>query len=200
MLFPVPQIVVFIGPEGSGKTTQALKLKNETSWPYISTGDIIRNLAATDFTTKYGEECRKLAAEHGYLSGQSLVEILALRLKEEDTAGGFILDGGMRTVEETEKFQWVLETADRKGLPLKTILLQTSDEICIERLAGEGGRKRADDTKEGVQKRLSNYHHRLEDRLALIRKQQGWDLKEVNASQEIDKVFSQVLEALLKNG
>lgn len=199
MSFPIQQIVVFIGPEGSGKTTQALKLKAETTWPYISTGDIIRNLAATDFSTKYGEECRRLAVDPGYLSGQSLVEILSNRLKEADTSEGFILDGGMRTIEETVKFQWVLETAGRKELPLKTILLQTDDEVCLERLAGEGGRKRADDTHEGVKKRLANYHYKLKERLTIIQEQDGWELIEVDATPEVDEVYMKV-RAALANG
>jgi len=192
------RIVVFIGPEGSGKTTQALKLAEATGKPYISTGDTLRDLAANDFATKYGEACRRMFAEHAYLDGGLLLEILALRFGQEDTAGGFVLDGGMRTVEETEDFQKVLNMAGRGDLPITVLLLEIPDEISIERLVGEDGRNRKDDTEHGVRTRLEKYHHKLEERLRLIA--QNWHLTPVSAEGPIEETFvSLVLEVILPN-
>jgi adenylate kinase len=197
LLKSMQHIVVFIGPEGSGKTTMALRLTEETGLPYISTGDIIRDLAASDFSTSYGQACREMFENHAYLDGQTLLEILALRLGKEDTKGGFILDGGMRTIEETEKFHLILEMAKRDHLPLKTVLLQAPEAVSIKRLVGEEGRNRADDTVEGVTKRLLNYHNKLEDRLNLIQSRENWCLVEVDATEGVEATYGRVIETIL---
>ncbi len=190
------QIIVFIGPEGAGKTTQALSLAKATGRPYVSTGDIIRDLAANDFETRYGEACRKMFAEHAYLDGPTLLEILALRLGRDDMIDGFILDGGMRTVEETQEFQTVLNAAGRGDLHIKVIQLETPESESISRLAGEGGRNRFDDTIEGVRSRLSKYHFQLEQRLALIAQTTSWELIPVDASGSIDETHGKLIEVI----
>src|SRR3989344_7112273 len=181
------RIIVFIGPEGSGKTTQALKLAEATGKPYISTGDTLRDLAENDHTTKYGEACRKMFAEHAYLDGGLLLEILALRFGEEDTTNGFVLDGGMRTVEETEDFQRILNLSGRGDLPITVMLLIISEGTSIERLVGETGRNRTDDTEHGVRTRLEKYFFKLEERLRLIAA--NWRLTPVNAEDPVEKTF-----------
>ncbi len=98
------RIILFIGPEGSGKTTIAKQLAKEGGRPYITTGDIIRDLAAND-TGFLGEECREMFATHTYLAGDTLLKILTGRFAREDTLDGFVLDGGLRTLEETKDFQ-----------------------------------------------------------------------------------------------
>ncbi len=190
------QIVVFIGPEGSGKTTQAHRLAEATDRPYISTGDIIRDLAANDFETRYGDACRKMFSEHTYLDGPTLLEILALRLGRKDTADGFILDGGMRTVEETQNFQAVLNRADRGNVHIKVIRLEIPESECIARLAEEGGRNRSDDTVEGVRSRLAKYHFQLEQRLAIIGQTTNWELLCVDAMGSIEETYRRLVEAV----
>ncbi len=192
------QIYVFIGPEGSGKTDTARDLAKETGLPYISTGDILRDLATRDFETKYGEMCRKMFAESVYLDGDTLLEILVGRLSSEDTSRGFVLDGGMRTVEETEKFHLVLEMAGRGALPVKVLQLSIPESVSFERLLGDAGRNRPGDTPEGVAKRLASYYHLLDERLALIMERDNWQLELVDANvspQEV--VYERVVDVIL---
>lgn len=192
MLKNIKQIVIFIGPEGSGKTVNALRLKNEVGVPYISTGDIIRDLATNDFETKYGDLCRKMFSEATYLDGHTLMEILTNRLKMADTANGFILDGGLRTVEETKGFRNILKNSKRDNLPLKVIFLKTPTEVSVKRLTGVGGRNRYDDTLEKVNKRLNSFYSTLSDRLETV-KNEKWELIEIDATPSLDKVYKEVL-------
>lgn len=186
------QIIVFIGPEGSGKTVNAVRLSAKMKLPCISTGDIIRDLAANDYKTKYGDLCRKMFAEHSYLDGSTLLEILINRLSERDTENGFILDGGMRTLEETEKFQFALEKAGRDKLPLKVIMLKVPREVSLERLTGVNGRKRHDDTVERVNKRLDNFNGTLEQRLDIIKQNKNWEIVEIDATPSIESVYKTI--------
>jgi|CXWL01.1.fsa_nt_gi adenylate kinase len=190
------QIVVFIGPEGSGKTTQALLLAEATGMPYISTGDTLRHLAKYDFETIYGEACRVMFQKDGYLDGQLLLEILVKRFGEEDTCEGFILDGGLRTLGETQDFQAMLDAAGR-ALPLSVVHLQIPNETSLERLvSGERARKRKGDTREGVTERLANFHLQFEERMAVIDSQPNWNRIEVDASGLIEEVYGKVCEVL----
>lgn len=190
------QIVVFIGPEGSGKTTQALLLAEATGMPYISTGDILRELAANDITTRFGEACRKMFEENTYLDGPTLLEILVERLRQPDTRDGFILDGGMRSLEETRDFQMILNEADRGDLFVRVVQLLISEETSLSRLTGDGGRGRKDGTQDGVRSRLEKYKYLLSERLELIMTQPGWSLSPLDAERLVEEVYGDVCEVL----
>lgn len=183
------RIVVFIGPEGSGKTTIARRLADESEKPYVTTGDIIRNLAAND-PGALGEECREMFANHSYLAGETLLRILASRFSQNDVADGLILDGGMRTLEETVSFPEMLKLAQRE-LPISVVYLDIPREVAIERLLLRG---REDDTEEGIDKRLAKFYYQLEERLTVIKS--NWNLFRVDATGEINEVYVRVGEEL----
>lgn len=193
------EIVIFIGPEGAGKTTIAKHLAAETGKTYLTTGDVLRYLAEND-PGELGEKCRVMFSEHTYLDGETLLKIMVQRFAMQDTEGGFILDGGLRTLEETIDFQDVLDAAGR-GLPVSVVYLQIPDEISFERLVtGENARKRSDDTEEGVSKRLCMFHNKLEERLAVIENQPGWRLVKIDATRQVELVFEAVKEAICGQG
>lgn len=190
------QILVFIGPEGSGKSENALRLSKESGLPYISTGNLLRDLAENDYSTVYGDMCRKMFAEDGYLDGEALLAILVNRLSMPDTEQGFILDGGMRTVEETDNFPSVLESAGRDKLPLKVIYLQIPKETSFERLLNSNRKNRKKDTIESITVRLGHFYNLLEERLDLIQHKDNWELKEVDASPQITEVYSSTVKII----
>lgn len=189
------RIIVFIGPEGSGKTKIAERLSKETGKPYVSTGSIIRHLQLCDFGP-LGDECRKMRDEKTYLSGESIIKLLIHRLSQDDTSEGLILDGGLRTLEETVAFQSMLEEAGR-ALPLTILYIQIPEWMSYERLIwGEEARKREDDTVEAVASRLAKFHFKLEERISFIERQEGWNLIPIDGTGGKEEVFKLVTKAL----
>ncbi len=189
------RIISFIGPEGSGKTTIAHLLCEEIEKPYLTTGDTLREYAAND-TGRLGDACRTIFAEHTYLAGDLLLEIMSNRFAREDTTDGFVLDGGFRTVEETRDFLETLEKAGR-NMPVTVIYLNIPTEVAYQRLIwGENARRRNDDTEEALKHRLENFYNRLEDRLEIIRSNPNWELVEIDAREPIDSVFLSVCNSI----
>lgn len=97
---PQPRAIVFLGPPGAGKGTQAVELAHELHLLHLSTGDLLRNAVAS------GSAIGRAADGHiraGRLVPDDLVvEILRARLREPDAAAGFILDGFPRTLPQAE--------------------------------------------------------------------------------------------------
>lgn len=185
------RIISFIGPEGSGKTTIAKLLCAESGKPYLTTGNILRDLAAND-PGYYGEKSREMFANHSYLDGKLLLEIMCNRFSKDDTNEGFVVDGCFRTVEETRDFQETLKKAGR-DFPVTLIYLKIPTEVSFERLVtGENARKRYDDTEEALKSRLDKFYDKLDDRLGIIRENPRWNIVEVDATQPVESVYEKV--------
>lgn len=189
------QIITFIGPEGSGKTTVAKRLAKEANKPYITTGDIIRNLAEFD-EGPLGEECRQMFRDKRYLSGETLIKLLTFRFQQSDTRDGLVLDGGLRTLEETIAFKGMLVEANL-DLRMNVIYLNVTPEVTFERLvSGPMARKRADDTEVGVACRLEKFNLNLVRRLEVISSQPGWGIYHLDGSLGPEEVYAQVCKVL----
>lgn len=187
------RIYTFIGKEGAGKTKTAKALADVIKKPYISTGDICRDRAQNDYSTHYGDACRQMFAENTYLDPKMILELLGLRLTERDTSNGFVVDGSMRTVDETKNFPKFLKSINRL-FPMRVYLLDASSEICIERLTKPDGRKRDGETPESVAKLHKEYEAGLEARIAIIKSVKNWEIFTINANGTLDNTISQVLE------
>jgi adenylate kinase len=142
-----PPAVLFVGPPGSGKSTQAELLARSSGLPRLSTGDLLRAEAAHD---------ERLAAS---LAAGALVEDAAVnrlverRLEQPDCAAGLILDGYPRTAAQAAFLDGLL--ARRGFAPATVVYLEVPDEVLIERLTL---RARADDTPEAIARRLAAFH------------------------------------------
>jgi adenylate kinase len=186
------RIIVFIGPEGSGKTTIAKSLAQESGKPYITTRGILEDLADND-PGPWGQACREMFEKRTYLDGETLLEILIDRFSKDDVAEGFILDGGLRTVEETVGFPEMLKEAGC-FLPLDVIYLQIPEDTTYERLVwGKNARRRNDDTPDGVAKRLDKFNYRLDERISFIKDEERWRIFEIDATPSIGQVYQEVL-------
>lgn len=186
------QIIIFIGPEGSGKTSIGKQIAEMSGKPYISTGDIIRDLAAND-PGEMGEACRKMFSENAYLAPQMLLEIVNNRLSAEDTKNGFVMDGGLRTTEETRDFPDTLRIVGRE-MPVTVVQLKIPGWMSFQRLMEK--RKRNDDTVDGITKRLSKYYLELGQRASLIRNHNGWKLLHIDATIDQELVLENVKNSL----
>lgn len=176
-----------MGPEGAGKSTQAKLFAKDCKLLYISTGDMLRFFAQND-KGYLGNAVRAMFARHGYLKSELLNRIVIETLKNAKYKNGVVLDGSLRTFEETEEFDQVLQ---KTGLDLPVIVfyLNISEDESIKRLTF--GRKRVDDTIEGVKARLSHFHNQLKERLAIIREK--YQLIEINGEQSEEKVHEEIM-------
>ncbi len=163
---PKREIVVFVGPEGAGKSVQAKLLAKKRRVPKIATGDIVRERAKND-RSEIGDACRSALSGHGYVDPDILVRMIEERIQQEDTKNGFVLDGGMRTIEETEQFGSLLERVGRDNLDVALVYLRLPGWKSFERLTGDSGRNRSDDTISGITGRLSNFYNGLGTRMSI---------------------------------
>ena len=124
--------IVFLGPPGAGKGTQAVDLALEFGIAHISTGDMLRG------EIKAGTELGKLAQSYiddgNLVPDEVAVDIIRHRLKKDDAKNGYILDGFPRTVPQAEMLEEMLKDM---GTALdRAIYLEASEEVIIERLSG----------------------------------------------------------------
>jgi adenylate kinase len=177
--------IVLLGPPGAGKGTQAVKIAEKLGVPQISTGDLFRHNISTG--TPLGLEAKKYL-DAGDLVPASLTNALVDdRLNDADVAGGFILDGFPRTVEQAEALHDMLE---RRNLKLDAVLeFRVPEEELVARLAGRG---RADDTEDVIRNRFKVYR----DETAPLLDYYAHELKTVDAVGSLDEVFTRALQSL----
>ncbi len=126
--------MVFIGPPGAGKGTQAQRLVERYKMAHLSTGDMLR--AARDGKTPTGLEADKYMSAGKLVPDDIIIGIIAERLESLDDRTGYLLDGFPRTIAQAEALDTMLA---EKRTPLDVVLeLQVPEEELYRRLAGRG--------------------------------------------------------------
>lgn len=203
--------IIFLGPPGAGKGTQAQLLSKELGIPQISTGEILRK--AMREGTKTGLEAKKYVEAGALVPDDVVIAIVRERLQEPDCAKGYMLDGFPRTVyqaEELSKFAKIDVAVE----------LQLADEIIVQRLSGRrscpkcgatyhisllkngevcenDGEKliqRPDDSEATIRNRLRVYQEQTAPLIDYYR-QRGL-LKTVSCEDSIETNFKKVLKAI----
>jgi len=198
--------LLLVGPQGSGKGTQAKLLAGKLETPHISTGDICRNQTAEKLA-----EIKSYIDKGSLYPDEKMLELLKERLERDDCERGFILDGFPRNLKQAEMLDAITEID-------KVIEINISDEEAVKRLGGRvacekcgrgfntvtippkeegkcdkcGGKlvQRADDTEDAIRKRLGIYHGETEPML------EKYDSIKINGEQSIENVREDILKAL----
>jgi adenylate kinase len=183
--------LVLLGAPGSGKGTQAARLKEHLQVPHVSTGDLLRAEVAAG--SKLGLEAKDVMARGELVSDAILLGMLEDRFSRPDTRGGFILDGYPRNLAQASALGDLLE---RIGQPMdQAVQLDVDTELLIERIAGRANAEgRADDNPESVRKRLAIYNEQTAPVVEYYR-QHGM-LTVVDGVGTLDEVFTRILEAI----
>ena len=150
--------VLVLGPQGSGKGTQAKRVSAEHDIPHVSTGDMFR---ALDDATPLGREVNEIMERGDLVPDEITIRMIRERLADDDAADGFILDGFPRNLAQAEALDEMLRQIGR-GLDV-IFFFDLDDETAKVRALGRAHEEgRADDTPETIARRLSVYHEQTE--------------------------------------
>ena len=183
--------LVLLGAPGSGKGTQAARLKDHYAIPHISTGELLR--AAVKAETPLGLKARAVMERGELVSDDIVLGMLEERLSQPDTANGFILDGYPRNLAQANALGELLARIEQ---PVDVaVQLDVATDLLVDRLAGRAeaeGRK--DDSPEAVRTRLGVYNEQTAPVVDFYR-EQGC-LVCVDGVGGMDEVFDRIVDAV----
>lgn len=208
---------ILLGPPGAGKGTQAKLMVDKWNIPQVSTGDILR--ASVRESKDLGVEAKGFMDRGELVPDRVVIGIIAERLREEDAADGFILDGFPRTIPQAEALQEILDDHGRNiGY---VISIEVDDEELVTRLTGRRMCKgcgesfhivfnpsaeegvcdrcsgelyqRDDDMEKTIRRRLAVYSEQTQPLIAYYEKQ--GNLRRIDGTGSIEDIFARILEA-----
>jgi adenylate kinase len=183
--------LVLLGAPGSGKGTQATRLREHLQVPHVSTGELLR--AAVAAGTALGQQAKTVMESGNLVSDEIVLGMLEERLLKPDTGNGFILDGYPRNLAQARALDALLE---RIGQPADlAVQLDVATERLVDRLSGRAQLEgRADDSPDAVRKRLAVYAEQTAPVVDYYRNQ--GKLACVHGEGGMDEVFVRILEAI----
>jgi adenylate kinase len=184
--------ILLLGPQGSGKGTQARRIAAELGLPHVSTGDMFREAIAAQ--TALGREVEPILARGELVPDELTVALIRERLEQADAEPGFVLDGFPRNLEQAEALGELLTDID---CALDVVfVLQLSDDLAVRRMEGRAREEgRADDTPETIRRRLAIYHRETEPLVDYYRARHA-NVVGIHGERTVDEVFAEIQEAL----
>ena len=183
--------LILFGPPGAGKGTQAIKIAEKYGWVHISTGDILRSEVSQG--TALGLKVKAVMEAGILVSDELLIEIMESVFRKNSSAGGFVLDGFPRTLNQAKELDRMLV---KLGTKVSLVLsLDVDEEELVKRLlkrAQEQGRK--DDTEAVIKNRLVQYHQHTKPLIDYYKEKQL--LKNVMGVGSIDNIFASLCKSI----
>ena len=183
----LPLNLVFFGPPGAGKGTQADRFAQRHKIPKISTGDMLRKAIADG--TRIGALVRDTLQTGALVGDDLIISLVAERLEDPDTAKGFVLDGFPRTIPQAAALDGML--AERGGVNVIALVVHV-DEV-IKRLSVRG---REDDDAWVIKERLSVYSRETEPVLEFYRRRSAVTI--LDGNRPLDDVTTAIEAAVAK--
>ena len=213
----IDQVVILLGPPGSGKGTQATRLSAELGVPHVATGDMFR--AQMEEGSDLGQRAGRYMDSGRLVPDEIVTEMLFVRVDGEDCVEGYVLDGFPRNLSQAESLDQGLEGRWSSSVAS----LEVPDEVLVERMAGRllcrkdcnhihhasfsppkvegvcdecGGElfRREDDNPEVVAERLSVY--REQTAAVITHYAQDGRLEPVDGNQGPDEVYRALRSAV----
>jgi adenylate kinase len=183
--------VLILGPQGAGKGTQAKRIAEEYGIAHVATGDMFRKAIAHG--SELGRQVEPILAAGQLVPDDLTVSLIRDRLREDDAAGGFVLDGFPRNPAQAEALDALLAELGRS---LDVILeLQVPEDVLRERMAKRAGEEgRPDDTPETIDRRLAIY--RAETEPLLERYRATGNLVGIHGDRPAGEVFAEIQKTL----
>ena len=179
------QRLLFLGPPGAGKGTQAQRLAAREGLLHLSTGDLLR--AEVQAGTPLGQEAEAVMARGELVSDALVLAIVRSRLQAH--SGGWLLDGFPRNVAQADALAQLL---DELGQQIElVVLMELDDAVLVQRLLSRG---RADDNEDVIRHRLEVYRQQTEPLLAYYRERNL--LAPVEAAGTVDEIGARIATLL----
>lgn len=183
--------LVFLGPPGSGKGTQAVRIAAELGVIHLSTGDMLR--AAVKNKTELGKQAEEYMSRGELVPDELIVGLIEDRIRKQELKNGFILDGFPRNMEQARSLQ---EMFQKHNIDLdRAVLLDVPEEELVSRIAGRATEEgRTDDTEDVVRNRLKVYRTQTQP-IEDFYRERGI-LTEIEGKDTPDNVFRKIMTAL----
>ena len=177
--------ILFLGPPGAGKGTQAESLSEATSYLHLSTGELLRN--EVELGSDLGKQVKDIMNKGKLVSDQLVLEIVKKNLKKGNK--GWILDGYPRNLLQVKSLNDVLANLNQ---PLEMVFyLDISDEVLVKRLLMRG---RKDDNVETIKTRLKVYKETTEPLVEYYKKLSL--LEYINADSDLKTISADIKQKM----
>ena len=185
--------ILVLGPQGSGKGTQAKRIKATYGIPHIATGDMLREMQEID--NDLGRELRAVMGRGDLVNDEMMIRLIRDRLSRGDTLGGFVLDGFPRTMPQAEALDELLRELDRALDVVFNFQLADRD-VLIQRMLGRAAEEaRPDDNPEAMAVRLDLYERETAPLVEYYRTHQA-NVVGIHANRGVGEVFAEIQQAL----
>ena len=183
--------LLVLGPQGSGKGTQAKRISADYGIPHVATGDMFR--AAIAERSELGAQVDTILAAGELVPDGLTVALIRDRLSREDAALGFVLDGFPRNLAQADALDAMLGD---EGRSLAAILFfNLADDVATERMLGRASHEgRPDDAPEAIRRRLELYREQTAP--VVERYRTTGKVVPLHAERPIEAVYGEIQEAL----